>query len=104
MLKEGLKPILGEYSERGFELSEINDHTLQLSFQGETISIIGTLGLGDERRLVERVRDLCREHLELLERAKDLARRTESLSRSCRPRLMRLNSLCSQIRPGDEAI
>jgi hypothetical protein len=71
MLEEGLKPILGEYSERGFELSEINDHTLQLSFQGETISIIGTLGLGDERRLVERVRDLCREHLELLARAKN---------------------------------
>lgn len=71
MLKERLKAILGEYSARGFELSEINDHTLQLSFQGETISIIGTLGLGDERQLVERVRDLCREHLELLARAKD---------------------------------
>ncbi len=67
MLEEGLKPILGEYSERGFQLSKINEHTLQLSFRGEAISIIGTLGLGDERRLVERVRDLCREHLDLLE-------------------------------------
>ena len=101
MLEETLKSILGKYSRKGFELSEIDDHTLELSFQGQAITIIGTLGLRDRGELAEIIQDSCQEHAALLARAGELALQTERLSRECQSPLLSLNSLCSQTRRGD---
>jgi len=80
MLEEILKPILGEYGELGFELSEADDHDLELKYRGQTIAMTVGPGIRDKKQLEAAIQDSCREHLNLMARADNLARREESES------------------------
>ena len=48
MLEEIMKPILGEYGELGFELSEANNHDLELKYRGQIVAMTVGLGIHDE--------------------------------------------------------